>query len=358
MKYYIDLFSPETARAFRESDQTVSGFRIRQEKQANRIKPGDRFLCYMTRLSRFFSVLEVVEGPFIDDSPLFMPQEDPFVVRFKVKVICLHDVEHSVPIHDSALWDRLSFTSELERSNTAWTGKVRSSLTEIDPSDGKIIESVLIDQSSEYPLTDADLKKLKVHRVRTHNEREVEVDIPEEDDSVPIERESIEIQAILSEIGEKMGYRIWLPKSDRSRVETYWTPEPGSLVESLPMNYDETTLSTIEQIDTIWISGRSIVRLFEVEHTTSIYSGILRMADLMALQPNLDIKAHIIAPESRRAKVLKEIRRPVFSLLEKGPLYNYCTYISYESIRSLHGQELLTYMKDTVLDEYAESSED
>jgi hypothetical protein len=27
-----------------------------------------------------------------------------------------------------------------------------------------------------------------------------------------------------------------------------------------------------------------------VEHTTSIYSGILRMADLLALQPNMDIR--------------------------------------------------------------------
>lgn len=40
---------------------------------------------------------------------------------------------------------------------------------------------------------------------------------------------------------------------------------------------------------------KTIIRVFEVEHTTSIYSGILRMADLMALQ-NLNIKTHIVAP--------------------------------------------------------------
>ena len=77
--------------------------------------------------------------------------------------------------------------------------------------------------------------------------------------------------------------------------------ETGSdtLLDRLPLNYDETTLSTIEQIDVIWLKGHSIVRAFEVEHTTSIYSGLLRMADLLALQPNMNINLHIVAPDNR-----------------------------------------------------------
>ena len=42
------------------------------------------------------------------------------------------------------------------------------------------------------------------------------------------------------------------------------------------------------------------------------------MADLLALQPNMNIKLHIVAPAAKREKVFQEIRRPVF-LLEKGP---------------------------------------
>ena len=71
------------------------------------------------------------------------------------------------------------------------------------------------------------------------------------------------------------------------------------MLDRLPLNYDETTLSTIEQIDVIWLKGRSIVRAFEVEHTTSVYSGLLRMADLLALQPNMNINLHIVAPDNR-----------------------------------------------------------
>ena len=84
----------------------------------------------------------------------------------------------------------------------------------------------------------------------------------------------------------------------------------GILIEQLPRSYDSVTLKTIEQIDVLWLKRRSIVRAFEVEHTTSVYSGILRMADLLALQPNMAIKLHIVAPEERREKVFQEIRRP------------------------------------------------
>jgi hypothetical protein len=124
-----------------------------------------------------------------------------------------------------------------------------------------------------------------------------------------------------------------------------------------PSTTDDTTLRTIEQIDVLWLRGRSIVRAFEVEHTTSVYSGILRMADLLALQPNMDIKLHIVAAEAKREKVFQEIRRPVFSLLEKGPLAENCTYLSYDSLRELAAQKHLAHLSDTVLDEYVEEAE-
>jgi len=125
----------------------------------------------------------------------------------------------------------------------------------------------------------------------------------------------------------------------------------------LPLNYDETTLKTVGRIDVLWLKGRAIMRAFEVEHTTSIYSGILRMADLLALQPNMDTKLHIVAPYSRRDKVFQEIRRPVFSLLDRGPLSESCTYVSYDSLRELSEQRHLAHLSDNVLDEYAEEAE-
>lgn len=78
----------------------------------------------------------------------------------------------------------------------------------------------------------------------------------------------------------------------------------------------------------------------------------------MALQPNLSIQAHIVAPVERRAKVLQEIIRPVFALLEKGPLSESCTYLSYDIVKELAEDANLEYMKDNVLEKYAEYAEE
>src|SRR5437016_7549419 len=131
-----------------------------------------------------------------------------------------------------------------------------------------------------------------------------------------------------------------------------WKGDPRDVLERLPLNYDDTTLRTIEQIDVLWLRSRSIVRAFEIEHTTSVYSGLLRMADLLALQPNMDIRLHIVAPDDRREKVFAEIRRPVFSLLESGPLSDCCTFIAYESVRELAKDTNLEYLSDRVLERY------
>src|SRR5437773_12160928 len=104
MAYYLDLFSPETYEAFKSSRRDVSGFRMRHNAAAGRIKTGDKLVCYMTKLSRWFGILEVVNGPYTDHAPIFYPEADPFVVRFKVKSLVLLDVEQAIPIHEDYVW--------------------------------------------------------------------------------------------------------------------------------------------------------------------------------------------------------------------------------------------------------------
>lgn len=366
MAYYLDLFSPETYEAFGRSDRTVSGFRIRQRNVAQRVKSGDKLVCYMTRLSRWIGVLEVVEGPFVDETPIFYAEADPFVVRFRVRELVWLPVEKAVPIHETRVWDGLSFTQGQSKSSSTWTGKLRGSLVRLDDADGAFLETLLqaqLDSEITYPVDQDTYRKLTTHRVR-RADKDVAVTVPEEaererdEEARPELRESIKIQALLAEIGERMGMQIWVPRSDRANVLAQWTGDHPPLLERLPLNYDETTLKTIEQIDVLWLKGRAIKRAFEVEHSTSVYSGILRMADLLALQPNMDIRLHIVAPISRRQKVFEEIRRPVFSLLDRGPLSESCTYLSYESVRELAAQPHLSHLSDSVVEEYEEEAED
>jgi hypothetical protein len=367
MAYYLDLFSPETYEAFGRSDRTVSGFRPRQRPMADRVRPGDQLVYYMTRLSRWVGLLEVIEGPFHDSTPIFYPEDDPFTLRFPVKSVVWLPLEKTLPIHAEAVWNGLSFTQRLPKGSLAWTGRVRGSLTRLSDADGAFLASLLqsqVEDGQNFPVDEDEYRKLASHRIR-RADKDVTVSVPDDTEraaatvDVPPDfiRESIKIQALVAEIGSRMGMQIWIPRGDRAAVLAEWRGDHPPLIERLPLNYDDTTLRTIEQIDILWLRGRSIKRAFEVEHTTSIYSGILRMADLLSLQPNMTIPVHIVAPSSRREKVFQEIRRPVFSLLERGPLAESCTFLSYDSVRELAALPHLVHLSDTVLDEYEEEAE-
>ncbi len=365
MRYFLDVFSPETYEAFSRSKQDISGFRAHKQKAATEVRPGDKFICYLTKLSRWCGVLEVLEGPFIDDTPIFYPEDDPFVVRFRVKTLVWLPIEKTIPIHEDTVWNKLSFTRGKPKNSSTWTAKLRKSPVKLDEVDGAFLENLLQKQDYAdviYPVDPNKYRKLATHRVR-RADKDVTVTVPgeteteEKDVSQSDIRESIKIQALLAEIGARMGMQIWIPRSDRARVRAAWSGDHPPLLERLPLNYDETTLRTIEQIDVLWLKGRAIQRAFEVEHTTSVYSGILRMADLLALQPNMNIRLHIVAPAERREKVFQELLRPVFSLLERGPLSEICTYLSYDSVRELAKHKHLSYLSDSVIEEYEEIAE-
>ncbi|MCY4558041.1 MAG: hypothetical protein OXF79_17070 [Chloroflexi bacterium] len=374
MKYHLDLFTPETWQTFNEAGANITGFRARQQRLAEeRVKSGDIFLCYLTRLSRWCGALEVELGPYFDDSPI-LDNPDPYHVRFKVQPIALLEPELAVPIRDPHVWQNLTITNQYDMGHPYWTGFFRSSLNTIEDSDGNFLLQLLNEQRqnpAKYPFTDRDRRQLaRKKRVRTLD-REVEVEVPvhEEDetsheleavetDPAQDSRESIRYQAKVAQIGAQMGFLIWVPKSDKGRVLDL-VPESmrEKFLDVLPLNYDDNTLRTVEQIDVLWLKGRSMARAFEIEHTTAIYSGLLRMADLLALQPNMDIRLHIVAPPDKRERVLREIRRPVFSLLDRGPLYEQCSFLPYDSIDALEQTQHLAHMSDTIIAEYEETAE-
>lgn len=374
MNYLLDLFTPETWRSFQENGARITGFRERHKRLArNRVKHGDIFICYLTRLSRWCGLLQVDSDLYYDDVPIYA-DPDPFTVRFKVKPIVVLKPELAIPIHDEKVWSTLTITKHHDRRRPHWTGFFRGSLNKFEEGDGSYLVRLLNGQNSNpknYPLTDKDKRHLsRATKVRALD-REVEVEIPdsEEDNLVVVTTTtepalvadgptSIQMQAKVTQIGIEMGFRVWVPRNDKVRVQAHIPASMhNAFLDILPLNYDETTLRTIEQIDVLWLKGRSMARAFEIEHTTAIYSGLLRMADLLALQPNMDIRLHIVAPDEKRERVLREIRRPVFSLLERGPLYEQCSYLSYGSIDSLAETRHLSHMSDTIIVEYEDSAE-
>jgi hypothetical protein len=166
-----------------------------------------------------------------------------------------------------------------------------------------------------------------------------------------------EIQWRLLRLGNDMGLDVWVARNDRNRE---WNGHPFSdikrLRSELPRQFDEATNRTIELIDVLWLSGNAIVAAFEIESTTSIYSGLLRMSDLIAMQPNLNIPLYLVAPDDRRQKVFAEVNRPTFSRLAP-PLVDVCRYIAFSALREYLAQigSIVRYLKPEFLDEVSES---
>ena len=85
---------------------------------------------------------------------------------------------------------------------------------------------------------------------------------------------------------------------------------------------------------------------------------VLRMSDLIAVQPNLKIPLYLVAPEDRRNKVIKEVNRPTFSRLSPA-MVDICRFISFSVLkdRIQKVQPYVRYLKPDFLEESAESCE-
>jgi 5-methylcytosine-specific restriction protein B len=59
----------------------------------------------------------------------------------------------------------------------------------------------------------------------------------------------------------------------------------------------------------------------------------------------------------RRDRVFNEMKRPVFSVLERGPLSRRSTFLSYESVEAMNSLEHLAHTTDSIIAEYEESAE-
>jgi hypothetical protein len=91
--------------------------------------------------------------------------------------------------------------------------------------------------------------------------------------------------------------------------------------------FDENTRRIVQNIDVLWLRKNVIRKAFEIESTTSIYSGLLRLNDLVLAQPNIQIDLYLAAASARRERVYNQLLRPSFqTLLQK------CEFISFERI--------------------------
>lgn len=124
-----------------------------------------------------------------------------------------------------------------------------------------------------------------------------------------------DVQGWLRDLGLGLGFDVWVAANDRGRpygngkLADGCIAELPSTIASLPGG------DAIRLIDVLWLErgGGNVEAAFEVEHTTSIYSGIVRMLDLALGVPGEPFRGlFLVAPDDREEEVRAQLRRPAF----------------------------------------------
>lgn len=138
-----------------------------------------------------------------------------------------------------------------------------------------------------------------------------------------------QVQTLLGSIGSVKGYDVWVPQNDRSKLD--WSLATRFELRQDTPSYGDEARGVIEEIDVIWIRKGSteFAALFEVEHSTPVYSGLLRFNDIHLAFPERHPRYSIVADEERRSLFVRQLRRPTFTV---SGLSDRCTFLEYSNV--------------------------
>jgi len=128
------------------------------------------------------------------------------------------------------------------------------------------------------------------------------------------ESEHTQIQYLLIKIGRALNYDVYVARNDRHRSYDGQSFALLTMPQLPPLGWSPDVTETVSLIDVIWLKPGSgeIVSAFEVEKSTSIYSGILRLEDLARSIPGCTCNFYLVAPDRREKEVMAQLARPAF----------------------------------------------
>lgn len=159
----------------------------------------------------------------------------------------------------------------------------------------------------EY-LSSDERNKLEKLMIKRHEEIKLEKD----DENL-----HTEMQYHLLKIGHSLGYDVITASNDKSKSFNGNNFSFLCLPKFPEMIADKDTAATIKLIDVLWYEKgtNNVIAAFEVEKSTSIYSGILRLTDLSYSIADGDEIFYLIVPDKREKDVCLQLCRPAIKSL-------------------------------------------
>jgi len=195
------------------------------------------------------------------------------------------------------------------------------------------IVSVLKELQQRCGFEDLSLTDEFVELIGRH---EIGADILPIEPTPPVESEEQEeepqthlrMQYFLVKIGVMEGYDVWVAKNDMNK-EYNGEKFANLCLNEIPQFSAPNVIRIAELIDCIWFKKNTAqpVYFFEIEHTTSIYSGLLRLNDVRTDYPIP--KAYIVAEETRKSNFESQINRRTFSMSELNEI---CRFMNYDKV--------------------------
>lgn len=152
----------------------------------------------------------------------------------------------------------------------------------------------------------SQIQRKKVEKLVEKRREDIEQEKAEEDLHT-------EMQYHLLKIGNALGYDVIAASNDRAKCHCGNYFSLISLQQFPVINIEKETLNTIKLIDVLWFKKETntVIAAFEVEKSTSIYSGILRLTDLSySITDGSGEVFYLIVPDKREKDVVTQLSRP------------------------------------------------
>ena len=152
----------------------------------------------------------------------------------------------------------------------------------------------------------ADVSLLRFEKEKDRKAR----DAAEKDDAT-----HSEVQGWLRDLGRALGYDVWIASNDQGRPFGEGRLGDGCARALPPTLQASEGFDAIRLIDVLWLDRQNggVVAAYEVEHSTSIYSGIVRLLDLALGPAQALCGLFLVAPDDREGEVRAQLMRPAFS---------------------------------------------
>lgn len=164
---------------------------------------------------------------------------------------------------------------------------------------------------------------------KPERERKVEEEIPRielpklEMPDIKIEELThSDIQGILLELGNMLGYNTYV--ADPSKAYKNKTLGDLATLKGIPQFTYQRLLDTVKNIDVIWFEEEFPKFCFEIEHTTGVTLGLLRLYQIRKIT---DAKFFVIAPEDIISKFQTEITKDPFHQIRERYIFRSYTQL-------------------------------